>query len=402
MNDPQRIIFLATLLGVAGIWLMLPRGAARGRMAGAVLTAAALGLGASQLRPLGDWAADGLFYLLAGVTVVAALATVTFRNPVYCAIWFGMTLTGTAGLFLFTGAEFLAVATLVVYAGAILVTFLFVLMLAQPEGDAPYDRRSWEALLAAATGAVLVGILTMTLAGVLIGRAVRPDAPPAAAAALARRRPGAAARGPPRRRAVRPAPDRRGSGRHAAAGGRGGGGRDRRPRRGQARRKTIPARVPNASLPTQSMHQEIALLYDYLVVGAMLFGIGLVGFLSRRNMIVMFLSAEMMLQGVSVSLVAWGRFHNDFGGQMLVIFIIAVAACEAAIALALILTLFQRSGKLDIAAWQRVARGRPAAFVGRGRSLRRRRPIRRPGRNWPRPACRRKFPKTNSSGRRHV
>ena len=78
---------------------------------------------------------------------------------------------------------------------------------------------------------------------------------------------------------------------------------------------------------------EIALLNNYLIVGALLFGIGMVGFLSRRNMIVMFLSAEIMLQGVSVSLVAWSRFHNDFGGQMLVLFIIAVAACEAAIAL---------------------------------------------------------------------
>ncbi len=84
----------------------------------------------------------------------------------------------------------------------------------------------------------------------------------------------------------------------------------------------------------------------------MLFGIGLVGFLSRRNMIVMFLCAEMMLQGVSVSLVAWGRYHNDWGGQMLVIFILTVAACEAAIALALVLMLFQRTGRLDIAAWQ--------------------------------------------------
>ena len=100
------------------------------------------------------------------------------------------------------------------------------------------------------------------------------------------------------------------------------------------------------------MPHEIDLLFDYLAVGAMLFGIGLVGFLSRRNMIVMFLSAEMMLQGVSVSLVAWGRFHNDFGGQALVVFIIAVAACEAAVALALIVTLFQRNGKLDVAAWQ--------------------------------------------------
>jgi NADH-quinone oxidoreductase subunit J len=86
---------------------------------------------------------------------------------VYCAIWFGQTLLGTAGLFLLAGAQFLAVATVAVYAGAILVTFLFVLMLAQPEGRATYDRVSWEALLSAATGAVLVGILSMTVAGVL-------------------------------------------------------------------------------------------------------------------------------------------------------------------------------------------------------------------------------------------
>ncbi len=99
------------------------------------------------------------------------------------------------------------------------------------------------------------------------------------------------------------------------------------------------------------MHPEIAQLNDYLLVGAALFGVGLIGFVSRRNMIVMFLSAEIMLQGVSLSLAAWGRFHNDFGGQALVLFIIAVAACEAAIALALILTLFHRRCSLDIAAW---------------------------------------------------
>ena len=88
---------------------------------------------------------------------MAAVATISFRSPVYCAIWFGMTLTGTAGLFLLAGAEFLAVATLVVYAGAILVTFLFVLMLAAPEGDSSYDRHSWEAMISAFTGAVLRG-----------------------------------------------------------------------------------------------------------------------------------------------------------------------------------------------------------------------------------------------------
>jgi NADH-quinone oxidoreductase subunit K len=100
------------------------------------------------------------------------------------------------------------------------------------------------------------------------------------------------------------------------------------------------------------MPDEVALLNNYLVVGAAMFGIGLIGFVSRRNMIVMFLSAEMMLQGVSLSLVAWSRFRNDFGGQMLVLFIIAVAACEAAVALAMITMLFRRSGTLDMADWQ--------------------------------------------------
>ena len=78
---------------------------------------------------------------------------------------------------------------------------------------------------------------------------------------------------------------------------------------------------------------ELALLHNLLVVGALLFVTGMVGLLARRNVIVMFLSTELMLQGVSLSLVAWSRFRNDWGGQMLVIFIIAVAACEAAVAL---------------------------------------------------------------------
>lgn len=96
---------------------------------------------------------------------------------------------------------------------------------------------------------------------------------------------------------------------------------------------------------------EIGLLQNYLLVGAILFGLGMVGFFARRNMIVMFLCAEMMLQGVSVSLVAWGRYHNHWGGQSLVIFILTVAACEAAIALAMFVALYQRSRSLDIAFW---------------------------------------------------
>ena len=97
---------------------------------------------------------------------------------------------------------------------------------------------------------------------------------------------------------------------------------------------------------------EVAMLQNYLAVGAILFGLGLAGFLVRRNLIVMFLCAEMMLQGVSLCLIAFGRYHDSWDGQMLVIFIITVAACEAGIALVLVLMLCQRSGNLDIANWQ--------------------------------------------------
>lgn len=109
--------------------------------------------------------------------------------------------------------------------------------------------------------------------------------------------------------------------------------------------------------------QPITELAQYLTIGGILFALGMIGFLVRRNMIVMFLCAEMMLQGISISLVAWGRYHADFGGQMLVIFIITVAACEAAIALALVLMLFHGSGKLDIAFWQQVREPGQPAFV---------------------------------------
>lgn len=97
---------------------------------------------------------------------------------------------------------------------------------------------------------------------------------------------------------------------------------------------------------------QLALLQNALVVGAILFALGLVGILTRRNLIVMFLSAELMLQGISVSLVAWSRYHGDFGGHVLVIFVLTVAACEAAVALVFVLQAFARTGRLDSAAWQ--------------------------------------------------
>ena len=138
MIDPW-VLSIVTLLGALGIWLMLPRvgGSGRGRLLGAVLAAAAAVLLGTQAPRLAGGATEGVFFILAAVTVASAVATVTSPSAVYSAIWFALTLLGTAGLFLVLGAQFLAVATVAVFAGAILVTFLFVIMLAQPEGRDP-------------------------------------------------------------------------------------------------------------------------------------------------------------------------------------------------------------------------------------------------------------------------
>ena len=93
-------------------------------------------------------------------------------------------------------------------------------------------------------------------------------------------------------------------------------------------------------------------LHHYLVVGAILFILGMIGFLTRRNLIVLFLCAEMMLQGVALNLVAFARYGGNLTGQAFVLFILTVAACEAAIALALILMLYKRKGSLDVSLWQ--------------------------------------------------
>src|SRR5438067_3655382 len=93
-------------------------------------------------------------------------------------------------------------------------------------------------------------------------------------------------------------------------------------------------------------------LHHFLVVGAVLFCLGAIGFLARRNLIIMFLSAEMMLQGVALNLCAFARYRGNLQGQAFVLFILTVAACEAGIALALILMLYKTRRTLDVSVWQ--------------------------------------------------
>ncbi len=90
-----------------------------------------------------------------------------------------------------------------------------------------------------------------------------------------------------------------------------------------------------------------------MVIGALLFGLGVVGFLTRRNLIVMFLSTEVMFQGVLVNLIAMGLLHGgNLFGQAFGLFVLVIAAVEAGLGLAIIVMLYRRRGTLDAEAWR--------------------------------------------------
>jgi len=83
-------------------------------------------------------------------------------------------------------------------------------------------------------------------------------------------------------------------------------------------------------------------LQHYLVVSALLFSLGLLGVLVRRNILVMYMSLELMLNAANLALVAFSRFNNNLDGQVMVFFIITVAAAEVAVGLALIVALYRK------------------------------------------------------------
>ncbi|MCS7303766.1 MAG: NADH-quinone oxidoreductase subunit J [Thermoguttaceae bacterium] len=168
--NPHQILFLTViLLGTAGVVLMLRPGWGTLRVLGVGLSAIAFGGVLAQASPVQLLPEGVVFYLLAAATVGSALAAVSLVHPLYCAVCFGLSLVGVSALMAYAGAQFLAAGTLIVYVGAILVVLLFVLMLAHPRGRASYDWNRWEAFVSAATGIVLLSMLSLLITRTLAG-----------------------------------------------------------------------------------------------------------------------------------------------------------------------------------------------------------------------------------------
>jgi NADH-quinone oxidoreductase subunit K len=83
-------------------------------------------------------------------------------------------------------------------------------------------------------------------------------------------------------------------------------------------------------------------LHHYLIVSALLFSLGLLGVVARRNLFVIYMGLELMLNAANLALVAFSRYHNNLNGQVMVFFIITVAAAEVAVGLALLVALYRK------------------------------------------------------------
>ncbi|MEL7473792.1 MAG: NADH-quinone oxidoreductase subunit NuoK [Planctomycetota bacterium] len=103
---------------------------------------------------------------------------------------------------------------------------------------------------------------------------------------------------------------------------------------------------PEALQPTALAH--------YLFLSTAMFVIGLIGFLTRRNLIIMFLCTELMFQAAGIALIAFSRYYLEHTGQTFVIFVLTVAAAEAALALALVVLLFRSRDSLDADLWDQL------------------------------------------------
>ncbi|QKK07382.1 MAG: hypothetical protein HND58_03915 [Planctomycetota bacterium] len=162
------MLFLGLAFGGVGLCLALPRKRVNPQVIGAVLGGLGIGivlLGMGLKNP--EQLPNYNFYIFGIIAAGSALRVITHPRPVYAALYFILTILASCGLYLILSAEFMAFALVIVYAGAILITYLFVIMLAtqapsedQLESLAEYDVESRSPVVAAVTGFVLLAALT--------------------------------------------------------------------------------------------------------------------------------------------------------------------------------------------------------------------------------------------------
>ena len=161
-------VALAALLAIAGFYLLLPRPRGRSVAGGTAAVLAALAVFGVWLyrtfgEPMPDVIGTALFVLFSAGALGFGTVLVAQRNPARGAIAFAFVVLSTCGLFLLLAAPFLMAATIIIYAGAIIVTFLFVLMLSQADGPSDENDRTREPLVGSLAGFAFVGLVLFAL-----------------------------------------------------------------------------------------------------------------------------------------------------------------------------------------------------------------------------------------------
>ena len=292
------------------------------------------------------------FYLFATLVIASAVLTILARNPVHSVLWLILAFFNAAGLMLLVGAEFIAMLLIIVYVGAVAVLFLFVVMMLDIDfaelraGFAQY--LPFGVLLVIVLAAEMIFAVGAWQAGGIDVAARVATAPPADVTAeyrgaradhlhplslhLRGRRPDSARRADRRDRADPPGA-RRGQGAEYH------GAEHAQARRCHAQRQARNRQGSGAVIGLQ----------HYLVVSAILFVMGVFGiFLNRKNVIIILMAIELILLSVNINLVAFSAYLGDLVGQVFAMFVLTVAAGEAAIGLAILVIYFRGRGSIAV------------------------------------------------------
>ncbi len=184
-------VYMACAVGALGIFLLVRFQDVNYRILGVITGLAGLGWLLAQLAVSADAGEDRpavLFWVFALIAIASAARMITHARPVYSALYFVMVVLATSGLFLLLHAEFMALALVIVYAGAILITYLFVIMLAQqaPTSEAEEQRASYDRIAREPAAAVVVGfIMVAVLSRAIFDRDVQLPPPPSEQAIFA-------------------------------------------------------------------------------------------------------------------------------------------------------------------------------------------------------------------------
>ena len=243
------------------------------------------------------------FGLIATVMIFAAFSVVTTKNVVHAALYLVLVLAGVAAQFILASAEFLAVAQVMVYIGAVMVLFLFGIMLtrAQIGKEDGLNNQGWQ--LGIPVAIVLFGLL-----GYVIFNTFEDDV-------LEERAPF------PTERALRPV--------------------------SVGLPRAVPGSVICSARRRHRRHRpgpeglRIMLAVNFLLLAAVLFCIGVFGVIARRNAVLVLMSIELILAAVNLNFVAFAMMNDNIDGQVFALFVIAIAAAEVGVGLAMVLMIYR-------------------------------------------------------------